>query len=93
MCAIATLCTGATDPPIENAAAYVSLKFEGTCDSDNKRLYLANRHTYKSIETTIRWIAVGGKALMETFSPEPTSEMEIGCAANATIIEAAFAEF
>ena len=90
---ILALGTWAAAPPAEDAAAYVSLMFEGVCDAQNKRMHLVNRHTYKSIATTVRWSAAGGKALTETFFPEPSSEREIGCAADAAIIDAVFVEF
>lgn len=72
---------------------FVSLKFEGTCDEKNNRLWLENKHTFKTIVTKVRWRAAGGKVLIEDFYPGPNSNREIGCAAEAEIIEARFAEF
>ncbi|HEX7116202.1 MAG TPA: hypothetical protein VF193_13830 [Steroidobacter sp.] len=75
------------------APSYVSLKFEGACDEQNNRLWLTNSHTFKTIATTVRWRAAGGKDLMEEFFPGPNSVREIGCAAEAEIIAARFADF
>jgi hypothetical protein len=77
----------------EDAAAFVTLIVEGACDSQNKRMHLVNRHNLRSIATTVRWRAAGGKALTHTFFPEPNSEKEIGCATDATIIDVSFTEF
>lgn len=74
-------------------AAFVSLKFEGTCDENNNRLWLVNTHTFKTIVTTIRWRAAGGKAITDDFYPSPNSVREIGCAAEGEILGAKFAEF
>lgn len=75
------------------AAHFVSIRLEGRCDDTNRRLWLTNTHTYKSIATTVRWRAEGGKDLTERFFPGPDSLREIGCAAEAQILDAAFAEF
>ncbi len=73
--------------------SFVSLRFDGTCDERNNRLWLSNTHTYKTIVARGRWRAAGGKALTEQFFPPPDSIREIGCAAEAEILEARFAEF
>jgi hypothetical protein len=75
------------------ATSFVALKFEGTCDAQNNRLWLSNTHTFKTIVTTVRWRAAGGKDLVEQFFPAPNSQREIGCAAEGEIVEAKFAEF
>ncbi|MGH8178947.1 MAG: hypothetical protein ACREV5_22025 [Steroidobacter sp.] len=72
---------------------FVSLKLEGACDDQNNRLWLTNTHTFKTVATTIRWRAAGGKDLTDQFYPAPNSVREIGCAAEAEILEATFAEF
>lgn len=72
---------------------FVTLKFEGACDDQNNRLWLSNSHTFKTIVTKVRWRAAGGKDLTEDFFPAPNSIREIGCAAEAEILEAKFAEF
>jgi hypothetical protein len=75
------------------ASTFVTLKLEGACDAQNTRLWLVNSHTYKTIATTVRWRAAGGKDLREQFFPGPNSIREIGCAAEAEILDAKYAEF
>ena len=75
------------------ASTYVSLKLEGACDAQNNRLWLTNAHTFKTIATTVRWRAAGGKDLTDQFYPGPNTVREIGCASEAEIIEAKFADF
>jgi hypothetical protein len=75
------------------AATFVSLKLEGACDAQNNRLWLTNTHTFKTVATTVRWRAAGGKDLTDQFFPGPNSVREIGCAAEAEIVEAKFADF
>lgn len=74
-------------------AGFVSLKLEGSCDAQNHRLWLTNSHTFKTIATTVRWRAAGGKDLTEEFYPGPNTVREIGCAAEAEIIASKFADF
>ncbi|HKU13885.1 MAG TPA: hypothetical protein VJQ52_05790 [Steroidobacteraceae bacterium] len=74
-------------------ASFVSLKLEGACDAQNNRLWLTNTHTFKTVATTVRWRAAGGKDLTDQFFPGPNSVREIGCAAEAEIVEAKFADF
>ena len=80
----------AEDPP---AASFVATRFAGPCDDKNSRLWLDNKHTFKTVVATLRWRAAGGKVLTEQFFPGPNSSREIGCAAEAEIIEAKYAEF
>jgi hypothetical protein len=77
----------------ESASGFVSLKLEGACDAQNNRLWLTNSHTFKTVATTVRWRAAGGKDLTDQFYPSPNSVREIGCAAEAEIVEAKFADF
>ena len=93
--ALATVAIVATVKAAEEAAAntYVTLKLEGECDAKNTRLWLVNSHTFKTIATTVRWRAAGGKDLSEQFFPGPNSVREIGCAAEGEILEAKFADF
>jgi hypothetical protein len=77
----------------EPATKFVKLFYKGTCDDKNNRLWLSNSHTFKTIQTTVRWKAAGGKDLKEQFLPPPSSEVEIGCAAEGEIVEAQFAAF
>lgn len=72
---------------------FVALKFEGACDTQNNRLWLTNTHTFKTVVAKVRWRAAGGKDLTEDFYPAPNSTREIGCAAEAEILEAKFADF
>jgi hypothetical protein len=72
---------------------FVALKFEGACDDQNNRLWLTNSHTFKTIAVKVRWRAAGGKDLEDQFFPQPNSVREIGCAAEAEILEAGFADF
>ncbi|MBL8268102.1 hypothetical protein [Steroidobacter sp.] len=91
---MATVATIAVQAAEEAAAStYVTLKLEGACDAQNTRLWLVNSHTFKTIATTVRWKAAGGKDLREQFFPGPNSVREIGCAAEAEILEAKFADF
>ncbi len=75
------------------AASMVTVRFESACDAKNNRLWLENKHTYKTVVATVRWRAAGGKDLTEQFYPPPNSSREIGCAAEAEIVEAKYAEF
>lgn len=75
------------------ASSFVTLKLEGACDAQNTRLWLVNSHTFKTIATTVRWKAAGGKDLSEQFFPGPNSVRELGCAAEAEILDAKFADF
>jgi hypothetical protein len=84
------LARAAEEPP---APSFVGTRFEGSCDDKNSRLWLDNKHTFKTIAATLRWRAAGGKVLTEQFFPGPNSSREIGCAAEAEIVEAQFAEF
>jgi hypothetical protein len=74
-------------------STFVSLRFEGACDDKNNKLFLVNKHTFKTIVTRVRWNAAGGKDLSEEFYPAPNSSKEIGCAADAEILAAEFAAF
>lgn len=78
---------------IEGPNAFVSLKFQGACDAQNNRLFVANVHTFKTIAVTIRWKATGGKDLVEQFFTAPNSLKEIGCAAEAEITDVTFSDF
>lgn len=80
----------AADAP---AASFVALKFEGSCDAQNNRLWLSNNHTFKTVSVKVRWRAAGGKDLIEDFFPAPNSVRELGCAAEGEILESAFADF
>lgn len=89
--ALMSLAARAAEP--EPASAYVSLKLEGDCDAQNKRLWLTNTHTFRTVMVTVRWRAAGGKDLTEQFYPGPNTIREIGCAAEAEILSSAFSDF
>jgi len=80
----------ADEPP---ASSFAATRFAGPCDDKNNRLWLDNRHTFKTLVVTLRWRAAGGKNLTDQFYPGPNSSREIGCAAEAEILEAKFADF
>jgi hypothetical protein len=96
---IALVAVAATVTLVSRAAddaapsSFVSLKLEGACDAQNNRLWLTNTHTFKTVATKVRWRAAGGKDLTDQFYPGPNSVREIGCAAEAEIVEAKFADF
>ncbi len=84
----------AQEPPEDVPAEhFVSLRMQGACDDKNQRLWLVNAHTFKTVAITVRWRADGGKDLTQEFFPGPGSEREIGCAAEAQVVRAAFAAF
>jgi hypothetical protein len=89
----ATTATVGAEDQQTAVTSYVSLKLEGSCDENNTRLWLVNSHTFKTVATTVRWKAAGGKDLTEQFYPLPNSVREIGCAAEAEIIDAKFVDF
>ena len=70
----------------------MSLKLEGACDAQNNRLWLTNTHTFKTVATTVRGRG-GRQGSTDQFFPGPNSVREIGCAAEAEIVEAKFADF
>lgn len=89
--AVATIMVEAAEQAA--ASTFVTLKLEGACDAQNTRLWLINSHTFKTIATTVRWRAAGGKDLQEQFYPGPNSIREIGCASEAEILDAKFSDF
>lgn len=98
ICALGVVATVATTMAVQAAeeapaSSFVTLKLEGACDEQNTRLWLVNSHTFKTIATTVRWRAAGGKDLSEQFFPAPNSIREIGCAAEAEILDAQYAAF
>jgi hypothetical protein len=89
----ATISSVGAEDQQTSVSSFVSLKLEGSCDQNNTRLWLVNSHTFKTVATTVRWKAAGGKDLTEQFYPLPNSVREIGCAAEAEIIDAKFVDF
>ena len=84
---------GSSWPQDESAADFAKLSYTTACDAKNNRLLLTNSHTFKTLQTVVRWRAAGGKDLQDQFFPAPSSTIEIGCAADAQIIEVKFADF
>ena len=94
MATVATVAAVSVQAAEEAAAStFVALKLEGAYDEKNTRLWLINSHTFKTIATTVRWRAAGGKDLTDEFFPGPNSVRELGCAAEAEILAAKFADF
>jgi hypothetical protein len=76
----------------EDPAKSVELRLEGQCDPKNSRLWLVNSHGSKAIIATLRWNLSGSKRVItEQFQVAPGGKLEIGCAAQADIVVAAFA--
>lgn len=46
--------------------AELSLIERDSCDAQNRRLYVENRHASRTFSVTVRWRAVGGKELTES---------------------------
>ena len=72
---------------------YIGVSFERACDGNNKVLVLENRHDFKTIAVTIRWNAWKGETLIQEVFAMPKTATEIGCAATAEILKAAFTDF
>jgi hypothetical protein len=82
-------------PPIAaNPPKEVVLTWGEACDSQNGRLYIENRHTFRTAIATVHWKAAGGKELEAVFVIEPTLMQEIGCAVpGAVIVKAELGDF
>jgi hypothetical protein len=96
LCTLATAAIGSVGVHAADeapAASFVATRFAGPCDDKNNRLWLDNKHSFKTIVITLRWRAAGGKNLTDQFYPGPNSSREIGCAAEAEVLEAKFADF
>ena len=82
----------AQDVP-EDASKNVELRLDGECDPKNSRLWLLNNHPTRSIIATLRWNLAGSKRIItDQFQVAPASKREIGCAAQADVVVAAFVE-
>lgn len=77
----------------ELATNFAKLSYTTACDPHNNRLLLTNSHTFKTLQAVVRWHAAGGKDLQDQFFPAPSTTIEIGCAADAQIVEVKFADF
>jgi hypothetical protein len=72
--------------------AFLSLKYEGDCDKENRHLWLVNAHGSKSIIATVRWhLAKSTRVVSDQFQVTPAQSVEIGCAAQSDIAAAQFA--
>ena len=77
----------------ELASVFAKLSYGAECDPKNNRLLLSNTHSFKTLIVKVRWHAAGGKDLEDQFFPGPSSTLEIGCAADAQVVDANFADF
>jgi len=77
----------------EDAVKSVELKLEGQCDKANSRLWVVNNHLSRTIIATLRWNLAGAKRIVtDQFQVLPNARLEIGCAAQADIVVARFAD-
>jgi len=77
----------------EDALKSVELKLEGQCDKANSRLWVVNNHATRAIIATLRWNLAGAKRIVtDQFQVLPSASLEIGCAAQADIVVARFAD-
>jgi len=75
----------------EDPVKSVELKLEGACDTNNKRLWLHNNHPTRAIMATLRWNLFGSKRIItDQFRVVAAGRLEIGCAAQADVVVAAF---
>lgn len=87
--ALAGVATSAQEPE-----AGVALHYGDSCDARNRRLYVENRHTFRSYVVTVSWTAVGGKTVTMDLTVEPKVTREVGCATDgAQIVKAVLMEF
>ena len=77
----------------EDAAKSLTLILEGACDPKNSRLFVESKHATKTIVATLRWNLAGSKRVAtDQFQVAPGARVEIGCAAQADVVSAQFAE-
>lgn len=72
---------------------YVEMTWDQACDGNNRLLVVENRHDFKTIAVTLRWNAWKGETLTQEVFAMPKTATEIGCAATAEILKAAFTDF
>jgi len=92
---LAALCVAAQGAMAaeEDALKSVELKLEGQCDKANSRLWVVNTHASRPIIATLRWNLAGAKRIVtDQFQVLPNARLEIGCAAQADIVVARFAD-
>jgi hypothetical protein len=77
----------------EEAAKSLTLILEGACDPKNSRLFVESKHATRTIIATLRWNLSGSKRIAtDQFQVAPNARVEIGCAAQADIVSAVYAE-
>ena len=92
--AIATLLAHAPQSRADDEAAKsLALLLEGSCDAKNSRLFVESKHPTKTIIATLRWNLAGSKRVAsDQFQVAPGARVEVGCAAQADIVSATFAQ-
>jgi hypothetical protein len=89
LCTVAGPALAADEDPVKN----LELKLEGECDKANSRLWVINNHASRTIIATLRWNLAGAKRIVtDQFQVLPAARLEIGCAAQADIVVARFAD-
>jgi hypothetical protein len=89
ICVVSASAHAADEDPLKS----VELKLEGECDKANSRLWVINNHQTRTIIATLRWNLAGAKRIVtDQFQVVPSARLEIGCAAQADIVVARFAD-
>jgi hypothetical protein len=89
ICVVGVSAHAADEDPVKS----VELKLEGECDKANSRLWVINNHQTRTIIATLRWNLAGAKRIVtDQFQVLPSARLEIGCAAQADIVVARFAD-
>lgn len=89
LCSVVAPAYAADEDPLKS----VELKLEGECDKANSRLWVINNHASRVIIATLRWNLAGAKRIVtDQFQVLPSARLEIGCAAQADIVVARFAD-
>jgi hypothetical protein len=87
--AFAPLARSADEDPVKS----LTLILEGACDPKNSRLFVESKHATRTIIATLRWNLSGSKRVAtDQFQVAPNARVEIGCAAQADIVSAIFAQ-
>ena len=63
------------------------------CDDVNSSWLITNKHTYLSIQVTVRWRPVGGMQKEETIVLSPAQRRPVGCAPTVEIVSAELMQF
>ena len=89
LCVVSVSAYAADEDPLKS----VELKLEGECDKANSRLWVINNHASRTVIATLRWNLAGAKRIVtDQFQVLPSARLEIGCAAQADIVVARFAD-